>query len=114
MFLETRRIPFLHPKSFRSLSKNDREMFFFEKLLKINLYRRKMQLFQAFRKKTCREAELLSGQSMKKNWKPTKKIFTKYFPPKCSYWHIQYTFDNLIQKKVDKKTKKLSLKVRKR
>ena len=28
MFLETRRIPFLHPKFFRSLSKNDREMFF--------------------------------------------------------------------------------------
>ena len=67
MFLETRRIPFLHPKSFRSLSKNDRKMFFFEKLLlKKDLYRRKMQLFQAFRKKTCREADFLSGQSPKK------------------------------------------------
>ena len=114
MFLETRRIPFLHPKFFRSLSKNDRQNVFFEKLLlKINLYRRKVQLFQAFWKKTCREAELLSGQSTKKNWK-RKEIFTKHFPPKCSYWHIEYTFDNLIQKKVDKKPKKLSLKVRKR
>ena len=72
-----------------------------------------MQLFQASRKKTCRAAELLSGQSMKKNWK-RKEIFTKHFPPKCSYWHIEYIFDNLIQKKVDKKTKKLSLNVRKR
>ena len=63
-----------------------------------------MQLFQAFWKKTCREAELLSGQSTKKNWK-RKEIFTKNFPPKCSYWHIEYTFDNLIQKKLIKSQK---------
>ena len=63
-----------------------------------------MQLFQAFRKKTCREAEFLSGQGMKKNWK-LKEIFTKYFPPKCFYWHIEYTFDNLIQKKMIKSQK---------
>ena len=38
MFLETRRIPFLHPKSFRSLSKNDREMFFLKNFSSNKIY----------------------------------------------------------------------------
>ena len=38
MFLETRRIPFLHPKSFRSLSKNDRKMFFLKNFCSKKIY----------------------------------------------------------------------------
>ena len=102
MFLETRRIPFLHPKSFRPLSKNDREMFFLKNFSSKKIYTdAKCNFFKLSEKKLAGKPNFYPVK-FRKRIEILNSFLRKYFPSKCSYWHVEYTSDNLIRKKFKK------------
>ena len=113
MFLGTRRIQFLQQKELCSLSKSDRENFFFKKYSSKCIYRDVVWSFFKPAEKSLPDERSFSCQSLQKNWK-LENFSRKFFSSKCSYGHLENTIGNPIEKTMTKNQIFFLLSVRKR
>ena len=100
MFLGTRRIQFLQPKIFCSSSKMDREKFLLSIISPQTILPRGETHFSRASRRTLAGRPSFFLSTSAKELKTYVKMGRKYFSSKCSYGHVEYTFDNPIGKKL--------------